>query len=333
MRIVKTAVAAVVAFSLMGAVSAQAEEITIKFSHVTGGTTHPKVLAANAFAERVNKEMAGKVKVEVFGGGSLFNDDELLIELIKGRSVQMGSPSLSKFESITKKFRIFDLPFLFDDIDAVNRFQKSAKGQELLNSMSHKGILGLTFWHNGMKQMSANKPLVLPGDAKGLKFRVQQSDVLAAQMEALGASAQKMAFKEVYGALQTGVVDAQENTWSNIYTKKFYQVQDGVTETNHGILDYAVIASKRFWMGLPDDVRADLERILHEVTAERNKQSYELNQAYKAKILADPNNNKIVQLNAEQRQAWKDAMKPVWAKFEGDIGKDMMDAAQAANKM
>ncbi|MCW8915752.1 MAG: DctP family TRAP transporter solute-binding subunit [Magnetovibrio sp.] len=331
MRIVKTAVAAAVAFSLMGAVSAQAEEIVIKFSHVTGGSTHPKAVAANEFAKRVNEQMKGKVRVEVFGAGSLFNDDDLLIELIKGKSVQMGSPSLSKFESITKKFRIFDLPFLFDDINAVNRFQKSEHGQTLLRSMEKKGILGLTFWHNGMKQMSANKPLVMPSDAKGLKFRVQQSDVLVAQMEALGASAQKMAFKEVYGALQTGVVDAQENTWSNIYSKKFYQVQDGVTETNHGIIDYAVIVSKRFWSGLPADIRTELETILTQVTDERNKLSYELNQANKAKIMADQNHNVVRQLTAEQRAAWKAAMKPVWAKFEDQIGKDLIAAAVASN--
>jgi len=330
MRIVKTAVAAALAVGLLGSVSAKAEEILIKFSHVTSGTTHPKAIAANAFAKRVNEEMKGRVRVEVFPGGSLFNDDSLLIELIKGKSVQMGSPSLSKFEPITKKFRVFDLPFLMEDIHAVNRFQQSEKGQELLRSMEKKGILGLTFWHNGMKQMSANKPLLTPDDAKGLKFRVQQSDVLVAQMEALGATAQKLAFKEVYGALQTGVVDAQENTWSNIYSKKFFEVQDGVTETNHGILDYAVVVSRRFWEGLPTDVRADLERILMEVTADRNKLSFELNQASRAKILE--NGGTIRTLTPDQRAAWVAAMKPVWAKFEDEIGADLIAAAQASNK-
>ena len=330
MRIVKTALAATLAVGLLGSVAAKAEEIVIKFSHVTSGTTHPKAIAANEFAKRVNEEMKGRVRVEVFPGGSLFNDDDLLIELIKGKSVQMGSPSLSKFEPLTKKFRIFDLPFLLEDIHAVNRFQQSAKGQELLRSMEKKGILGMTFWHNGMKQMSANKPLLLPSDAKGLKFRVQQSDVLVAQMEALGATAQKLAFKEVYGALQTGVVDAQENTWSNIYSKKFFEVQDGVTETNHGILDYAVIVSRRFWEGLPKDIRADLERILNEVTAERNKQSYDLNQASRAKILE--NGGAIRTLTPQQRAAWVAAMKPVWAKFEDEIGADLIAAAQASNK-
>ena len=330
MRIVKTAVAAAVAVTMLGSVAAKAEEIVIKFSHVTSGTTHPKAIAANEFAKRVNEEMKGRVRVEVFPGSSLFNDDQLLIELIKGKSVQMGSPSLSKFEKLTKKFRIFDLPFLFEDIDAVNKFQKSDKGQELLNSMKDKGILGLGFWHNGMKQMSANKPLLTPADAKGLKFRVQQSDVLVAQMEALDATAQKLAFSEVYGALQTGVVDAQENTWSNIYSKKFFEVQDGITETNHGVLDYAVIVSRRFWEGLPDDVRADLERIFNEVTDEANGNSFALNQESRAKVLEA--GGTIRQLTPEQRAAWVEAMKPVWAKFEEEIGTDMIEAALASNK-
>jgi len=331
MRIVKIAAAAAFAVSLLSGAAVQAEEIVIKFSHVTGGTTHPKVLAANAFAERVNERMKGKVRVEVYPGGQLFNDDKLIIELIKGTSVQMGSPSLSKFESITKKFRIFDLPFLFDNIEAVNSFQQSDKGQELLRSMEKKGVLGLTFWHNGMKQMSANKPLLLPGDAKGLKFRVQQSDVLVAQFKQLEATPQKMAFKEVYGALQTGVVDGQENTWSNIYTKKFYEVQDGVTETNHGIIDYAVIVSKRFWSGLPADIRTELKAILDEVTAERNKESYNLNQAARKKIMDSPDHNMINVLTADQRAAWKAAMKPVWKQFEDEIGADMISAAQSHN--
>ncbi len=329
MRIVKTAVAAALAVSLLGGVAAQAEEIVIKFSHVTSGKTHPKALAANEFAKRVNEQMKGRVRVDVFPGGSLFNDDDLLIELIKGKSVQMGSPSLSKFEKLTYKFRIFDLPFLFKDINAVNKFQKSDKGQELLRSMEKKGVLGLTFWHNGMKQMSANKALQIPGDAKGLKFRVQQSDVLVAQMEALGATAQKLAFKEVYGALQTGVVDAQENTWSNIYSKKFFEVQDGVTETNHGVIDYAVVVSRRFWEGLPSDIRSDLERIMAEVTADRNKLSFDLNQNSRAKILEA--GGTIRTLTAEQRADWVKTMMPVWAKFEHQIGIDMISAAQASN--
>ena len=186
MRIMNIVATAALAVTLLGSTAIQAEEIVIKFSHVTNGTTHPKAIAAIAFAERVNTEMKGRARVEIFGGGSLFNDDDLLIELIKGKSVQMGSPSLSKFEKLTKKFRVFDLPFLLKDINAVDKFQKSSHGQDLLRSMEKKGILGLTFWHNGMKQMSANKPLILPSDAKGLKFRVQQSDVLVAQMEALG---------------------------------------------------------------------------------------------------------------------------------------------------
>jgi C4-dicarboxylate-binding protein DctP len=196
--------------------------------------------------------------------------------------------------------------------------------------MKRRGLKGLAFWHNGMKQMSANKPLIKPEDAKGLKFRVQASDVLVAQFKQLGANPQKMAFKEVYGALQTGVIDGQENTWSNIYGKKFYEVQDGVTETNHGILDYLVVTSTKWWDGLPDDVRKQLSTILKEVTETRNAESTAVNETNKQNVIKA--GSTVRTLTPAQRQEWVKALKPVWDKFEKDIGKDLIDAAQKSNK-
>ncbi len=305
-----------------------AGEVVIKFSHVTNTDKHPKGIAASLLADRVNKEMNGKACMEVFPNSTLYNDDKVLEAMLNG-DVHLAAPSLSKFEKFTKKFRLFDLPFLFKDINAVDSFQASKEGQELKDSMTRRGLKGLTFWHNGMKQMSANRPLVRPEDAKGLKFRVQASDVLAAQFKTLGANPQKMAFKEVYGALQTGVVDGQENTWSNIYGKKFFEVQDGITETNHGILDYLVVTSVDFWDGLAPDVRSQLEKILNEVTETRNSESYKVNQQNRQYIL--DSGAFIRKLAPSQRQAWVDAMKPVWKKFEGDIGADLIEAAQSHN--
>jgi C4-dicarboxylate-binding protein DctP len=276
----------------------------------------------------VNEEMNGKACMEVFPNSTLYNDNKVLEAMLNG-DVQMAAPSLSKFEKFTKKFRLFDLPFMFKDINAVNAFQSSDAGQALKDSMVKRGLKGLAFWHNGMKQLSANKPLIAPGDANGLKFRVQASDVLVAQFEQLGASPQKMAFSEVYGALQTGVVDGQENTWSNIYGKKFFEVQDGTTETNHGILDYLVVTSAKWWDGLPADVRNQLGTILHEVTEARNKESYNVNQQNKQNVIAA--GGVVRTLTAAQRQKWVDALKPVWQKFEGDIGSDLIEAAQSHN--
>ncbi len=334
MRKSLVALATVSAMALGAAASAQASdqcqdgEIVIKFSHVTNTDKHPKGIAATLLEKRVNEEMNGKACMEVFPNSSLYNDNKVLEAMLQG-DVQLAAPSLSKFEKFTKKYRIFDLPFMFKDIDAVDKFQNSDAGQAMKDSMKRRGLQGLAFWHNGMKQMSANKPLVSPKDADGLKFRVQASDVLVAQFEALGASPQKMSFKEVYGALQTKVVDGQENTWSNIYGKKFFEVQDGVTETNHGIIDYLVVTSGEWWEGLPSDVRSQLSTILEEVTAMRNKESFEVNEANKAKIIAA--GGVVRQLDAAQRQEWVDALKPVWSKFEGDIGADMIKAAQAAS--
>lgn len=304
-------------------------EIVIKFSHVTNTDKHPKGVAASLLEERVNKEMNGKACMEVFPNSTLYDDNQVLEALLNG-DVQLAAPSLSKFEKITKKYRIFDLPFLFADVNAVDRFQLSEAGEKLKMAMARRGIKGLEFWHNGMKQMSANKPLLMPEDAKGLKFRVQASDVLVAQFEQLGANPQKMSFKEVYGGLQTKVIDGQENTWSNTYGKKFFEVQDGVTETNHGILDYLVVTSNDWWDGLPNDVRTQLATILSEVTQLRNAESSKVNEANKQNIIAA--GGIVRTLTPEQRAAWVTALKPVWKKFEKDIGNDMIDAALASNQ-
>ncbi len=326
---VAAATAVALAFSANTALAAcEAGEIKIKFSHVTNADKHPKGIAASLLAQRVNDEMNGKACMEVFPNSQLYNDDQVLEAMLAG-DVQLAAPSLSKFEKFTKKFRLFDLPFVFDDVNAVDRFQSSADGQKLKDSMRRRGLQGLAFWHNGMKQMSASKPLLEPADAAGLKFRVQPSDVLVAQMEALKANPQKMAFSEVYGALQTGVVDGQENTWSNIYGQKFFEVQDGITETNHGIIDYLVVTSTDWWEKLPADVRTQFKTILDEVTEARNAESNRVNEEAKEAIIAA--GGVIRTLTPQQRTKWVAAMKPVWGKFEGDIGDDLIRAAQASN--
>ena len=322
------AVSAVALAANTALASCEAGEIKIKFSHVTNAEKHPKGIAASLLAQRVNEEMNGKACMEVFPNSQLYNDDQVLEAMLAG-DVQLAAPSLSKFEKFTKKFRLFDLPFMFDNVDAVDRFQNSEDGKKLKDSMRRRGLQGLAFWHNGMKQFSAKKPLITPADAAGLKFRVQPSDVLVAQMDALKANPQKMAFSEVYGALQTGVVDGQENTWSNIYGQKFFEVQDGTTETNHGIIDYLVVTSTEWWEGLPDDVRTQLITILDEVTETRNAESNRVNEEAKQAIIAA--GGVVRTLKPEQRAQWVAAMKPVWAKFEGDIGADLITAAQAAN--
>ena len=316
----------------LGATSAFAAcdkgETVIKFSHVTNTDKHPKGIAATLLAERVNKEMNGKACMEVFPNSTLYNDNKVLEAVLQG-DVQLAAPSLSKFEKFTKKFRIFDLPFMFPDIKAVEAFQASKAGQKLLRSMKRRGLQGLTFWHNGMKQMSANVPLMSPANAKGLKFRVMSSEVLVAQMKAIGGTPQKMAFSEVYGALQQGVVDGQENTWSNIYGKKFFEVQDGITETNHGIIDYLVVTSVDWLDSLDADVRDQFLKILSEVTELRNAKSFAVNQANRQAIIDA--GGKVRTLTSKERQGWVKAMKPVWNRFADDVGPDMIKAAQSFN--
>ncbi|MCI4660242.1 MAG: TRAP transporter substrate-binding protein [Neomegalonema sp.] len=325
---IATAVA-VVALSTGSAFAAcDAGEMVIKFSHVTNTDKHPKGIAASLLEKRVNEEMNGTACMEVYPNSTLYDDNKVLEAMLQG-DVHLAAPSLSKFEKFTKQFRLFDLPFVFENIEAVDRFQDGETGQKMLDSMRRRGLQGLAFWHNGMKQMSANRPLLVPADASGLKFRVQASDVLVAQFEALGASPQKMSFKEVYGGLQTGVIDGQENTWSNIYGKKFFEVQDGVTETDHGVLDYLVVTSTEWLDGLDADVRDQFLTILKEVTETRNKESYAVNQKNKQAIIDA--GGVVRTLTPEQRSQWVEAMKPVWKKFEKDVPSDLLNAALGAN--
>ncbi|MBZ0124393.1 MAG: DctP family TRAP transporter solute-binding subunit [Roseovarius sp.] len=303
-------------------------EIVVKFSHVTNTDKHPKGIAASLLEKRVNEEMDGTMCMEVYPNSTLYDDNKVLEAMLQG-DVQLAAPSLSKFEKFTKQFRIFDLPFMFRDIKAVDAFQSSDAGQALLDSMQRRGLQGLAYWHNGMKQMSANRPLLAPSDANGLKFRVQSSDVLVAQMEAIGGSPQKMAFSEVYGALQQGVVDGQENTWSNIYGKKFFEVQDGITETNHGVIDYLVVTSVDWLDSLDPAVRDQFLTILHEVTEARNAESTAVNAAARQAIIDA--GGTVRELTPEQRAEWVEAMKPVWEQFKDDVGQENIDAAQEIN--
>ncbi|MEZ2721784.1 TRAP transporter substrate-binding protein [Paenalcaligenes hominis] len=325
-----TAKAMVVALTFGIAGLAHADNpITIKFSHVVAEHT-PKGQGALLFKKLAEERLPGKVKVEVYPNSSLFGDGKEMEALLLG-DVQIIAPSLAKFEHYSKPIQIYDLPFLFDDMAAVDRFQKGEVGQELLTSMEDKGITGLGYWHNGLKQLSANKKLIEPKDARGLKFRVQASAVLDEQFKALRAIPRKMSFSEVYQGLQTGVVNGAENPYSNIYSQKMNEVQKYITESNHGVLDYMVITNTKFWNGLPDDIRGTLSEVMDEVTVEVNKHAAELNERDKQSII-DSGSTEVLYLTPEQREQWRDAMRPVWKKFEDEIGAERIKAAEAVNK-
>ncbi|WP_336355651.1 TRAP transporter substrate-binding protein [Pseudomonas granadensis] len=328
LRSLYTALACALALGTMSPAMA-ADPVIIKFSHVVADQT-PKGQGALLFKKLVEERLPGKVKVEVYPNSSLFGDGKEMEALLLG-DVQMIAPSLAKFEQYTKSLQLFDLPFLFNDINAVDRFQLSPQGQGLLKSMESKNITGLAYWHNGMKQLSANKALRVPADARGLKFRVQASAVLEEQFKAVRANPRKMSFAEVYQGLQTGVVNGAENPYSNIYSQKMHEVQKFITESNHGVLDYMLITNTKFWNGLPPDVRSELDKIVVEVTAHVNKEAQQLNESDKQRILA-AKTTEIITLTPEEREQWREAMKPVWKKFEADIGPDLISAAEAVNK-
>lgn len=301
-------------------------ETVITFSHVTAYTNNPKGDAAEELSDRVNREMNGRLCMQVYANSALFDDERVIEALLLG-DVQLAAPSLSRLEAYTGTFRLFDLFFLFEDIDAVDRFQKSPIGQDMLASLDQYGMIGLAFWHSGMKQMSANRPLILPADMRGLRMRVQPSDILEESFIAFGASPQKLAFSEVLGALETNAVHGQENTWSNIYTQDFYTTQDSITETNHGVLDYILLMSVDFWNMLSPRDQTQFRQILGEVTDKYNNLVDKINEAARDALIA--RGVTIHTLTPEQREAWISVIRPHWESFLPANGRELIAAALA----
>ena len=297
------------AIALLSFAANATEPIVIKFSHVVAPDT-PKGKAAEYFKKLAEERTQGQVKVEVYPNSQLYKDKEELEALQMG-VVQMLAPSLAKFGPLgVRDFEVFDLPYLFDSYDSLHQVTQGPLGKELLNKLENKGILGLGFWDNGFKQMSANKPLRKPADFKGLKMRIQSSKILDAQMRALGANPQVMAFSEVYQALQTGVVDGTENPPSNFYTQKMHEVQKYLTLSNHGYLGYAVIVNKKFWEDLPAAIRVELEKSMAEATQYANDIAKQENDDALEQVKASGKTT-VLTLTPEEKLAWRKVLLPV----------------------
>ena len=323
MRQLILTVASIAALALVGSPASADGPIVIKFSHVVASDT-PKGKAADKFKELAEKYTNGKVKVEVYPNSTLYKDKEELEALQLG-AVQMLAPSNSKFGPIgIREFEVFDLPYILPDLKTLRKVTDGPLGTRLLKLLDNKGMTGLAYWDNGFKQMSANKKLLAPSDYKGLKIRIQSSKVLEAQFRSLGAIPQVMAFSEVYQALQTGVVDGQENTWSNIYTQKMHEVQKYTTVTNHGYIGYVVVVNKKFWDGLPPDVRADCEKAMKEATEYGNSQSAKENDDALEEIKKS-GKTEIVNLTPEQDEAMRKAMMPVYKDVASRVGQPLID--------
>lgn len=319
----KALVVAFAAAASFNAAWAQAP-IVIKFSHVVATDT-PKGRAADRFKELAEKMTKGRVKVEVYPNSQLYKDKEEMEALQLG-AVQMLAPSLAKFGPLgVKEFEVFDLPYIFPNKTSLYAVTEGPIGKSLMQKLEPKGITGLAYWDNGFKDMSANKPLHEPADFRGLKMRIQASKVLDAQMRALGANPQVLAFSEVYQALQTGVVDGTENPPSNMYTQKMHEVQKHMTLSNHGYLGYAVIVNKKFWDGLPADIRAALEQAMRDATTYEKAIAQRDNDEALAAIKKSGKTT-IYELTPKQQADWRKALMPVHKQMEGRIGKDLIQS-------
>jgi len=324
----KRILAGLFVLALSGMDLAAAEEpINIRFSHVVAETT-PKGYGALEFKKRVEDRLAGRVTVEVYPRSEKFSDDEVFLALLFG-DVEMAAPSLSKFRSYSPATQVFDLPFLFENTGHVQRFQNGSAGQDLLDSMLPRGIRGLAYWDNGMRVISANSPLLVPEDAKGLLFRIEPSSVIQAQYARIGVVGIPMPFKALTDAIRDGLIEGQENSWSNIYSRGIHKLHRYFTELNHTYQGYMVVTSTEFWDGLPPDIRAILSQILAEVTVEVNERANSEAVADRESALREAD-IEIIRPTDDAMARWRSAFMPVWSNYQADIGSDVLNAAAAS---
>ncbi len=308
----------------LSAAAVAADPIVIKFSHVVAQDT-PKGKAAEKFKALAEQYTNGAVKVEVYANSTLYKDKEEMEALQLG-AVQLLAPSLAKFGPLgVREFEVFDLPYIFDGYDALNKITQGPVGAQLLAKLEPKGIRGLAFWDNGFKSFSANTPIKKPEDLRGKKMRIQSSKVLEEQMREVKSLPQVMAFSEVYQALQTGVVDGTENPHSNLYTQKMHEVQKHMTLTDHGYLGYAVITNKKFWDGLPAEIRTQLDKAMAESTVYANQIAKEENEKSLEAVRAS-GKTEIHTPTAEEKAAFKKAFMPVHKKMESRIGAELIQS-------
>ncbi|PCM43398.1 C4-dicarboxylate ABC transporter [Marinobacter sp. ANT_B65] len=306
-----------------------AEPQPLVFSHVVSPNT-PKGKMAEMFKSMIESKMGDRFEIVIYPNSDLMDDDEAVSAIAEGR-IHFAAPSLSKFEAYTQKLKVFDLPFLFRDIEAVNRFQKSPTGQSLLTSMDSQGILGLGYLHNGLKQLTADRPFTQPGDLAGLRFRTMNSDVLIKQFELLNAEAVPMAFSEVYSALAEQRIQGQENTWSNIYSKAFYEHQPYMMISNHGVLDYMLITNSDFWKELNEEDR-DMFRYALEMALKYGNAVAKAKSANDKIELTSMKSISVFKPSASELATWQTAMQPLWASYEDLIGENIIQAARQASR-
>lgn len=304
-------------------------EVVIRFSHVNRPVDHPIGAAASTLEARVNSEMDGLACMEVYANSTLYTDDLVIDALLNG-DIQMAAPSFGKVEAYTRQLRVFSMPFAFKNLAAVEDFQSSLTGELLKNSMIGKGVRGLGFWHNGMNQMTGARLLQTPDDLKGWPVGFSGSDVGAAMIRAMGATPIPMAFAEKFAALKNGAVQATEDTWTNIYGKKFHTVQAAVTETNHSVGGSIVVTANGWWKSLPSGVSTPLLKIFQDVTSEQNQRVFQQSQAAKANIAAD--GGVIHSMADDERAAWVARLAPVWDNFSNDVPPELLGYITEVNK-
>jgi C4-dicarboxylate-binding protein DctP len=291
-------------------------ERIIRMSHVNRPFNHPIGDAASELEKRINSELDGIACMEVFGNSLMYTDDRVVRALLED-DIQLAVPSYGALDEYTRSFRVFGLPFVFKNINAVERFQESAAGRSLLISMRGFGIRGLDYWQTGMLQLSANKPLNIPKVAKDLTFRTTGSTVSNVQFAAMGAYSRPVSYAALYSALESGELDGAEESWANFNDKKIYQVQSDLTETNHAVGGNILIVAHDWFKSLEPEVSGPLMTIIAEVSQKQRKQV--ASQESNAKVKIEEDGGNVVTLSVEERTEWRKELKGVFSHFASEV--------------
>jgi C4-dicarboxylate-binding protein DctP len=305
-------------------------QLVIKFSHVVAENT-PKGLAAQEFARLVHEKTKGRVEVEVYPNSVLYSETDE-IEALQQGNVQMIAPSFPNMSEILPSWMVLDLPYAFLTHEAAREAFEGRIGTLLFHQLEQVNMVGLAYWSSGFKQLTSNKgPILHPADLKGQHFRTMRSRLLDAEFQWFGAKTTQMPFNLVYRGLESGAVDGQENSVSNIYSKKLFRVQKYMTVTNHGYLGYAVLMNLSFWKKLSPDIQEQIQQAMKETTAWAHTNALMMNDKQLEKMKQE-SQIRIDTLTAQQQEEWVRAWEPIYSQYESVIGKEPVDEIRRLQK-
>lgn len=283
--------------------------------------------AVKLFAEQVEKASGGKMRVRAIGAAALGPDTQMQNALIGGAQEMMVG-STATLVGITKEMALWDTPFLFNNAKEADTLLDGPLGEKVKAKLQEKGLVGLVYWENGFRNLTNSKrPIQKMEDLAGIKLRVMQNNVFLDSFKSLGTNAVPMAFSELFGALETGTVDGQENPYNTILSSKFYEVQKYLTVTNHVYSPWIVLVSKKWWDGLSKDEQKVLMDAAKASREFERKDTRE--EASKAVAALKEKGMQVNELSPAEAARMRNSLTRVYASIGASVGMDLWNETQA----